>query len=191
MLHELMAPYADERPLLIGHSLGGLYAAQMALEAPGRYRGVVLINPGGFLLPDSAPRGREFRDFLATGEAHAILNRVFHKPPRHLRLVAKGLQAQMRSPVILDFLDAMPASEMITAEQVARLPADGLLFCGQEDHFLPAGTLQAWAAHFPGTVQWLARSAHASQVECAGIIAGRIRAALPGFADRAHLVPQV
>lgn len=174
MLHALMAPYADQRPLLIGHSLGGLYAAQMALEAPERYRGVVLINPGGFLLPDSGPNGRKFREFLASGSADAILHRVFHKPAPHLKVVAKGLQQQMRSAVILDFLDAMPASEMITAEQVARLPQDSLLFCGREDYFLPPGTLQGWAAHFPGEVTWLDGSAHASQVECAGLIARRI-----------------
>ncbi len=178
ILHTLMTPYAARRPLLIGHSLGGLFAAKMMLEAPERYSGLVLINPGGLMLPDSIQKGRQFRDFLATGDRMALFERVFHQPPAYWRIVAGGIQRQLRSPVVLDFIDAMQAHDMITTSEVGQLPNHGMLFLGEEDRFLPAGTPEGYGQHFPGKVVWLPKSAHASQIECASQIATTIRHAL-------------
>ncbi|MBC7544187.1 MAG: alpha/beta hydrolase [Candidatus Sericytochromatia bacterium] len=175
ILHTLVEPLADQRPLLIGHSLGGLFAAKMMLEAPERYSGLVLINPGGLKLPESARDGKIFRDFLAFGDRMEIFQRIFHQPPAFMRIVAPGIQRQLQAPVVLDFIDAMHDYDMITPAEVAQLPAHGLLFLGEEDQFLPPGTLEGYAVRFPGQVTWLPNSAHASQVECAGQIAGAIR----------------
>lgn len=45
---------AIERPFLIGHSFGGMVAAETAIAHPDRVRGVILVSAAGLILPQHA-----------------------------------------------------------------------------------------------------------------------------------------
>ncbi|CAB1129734.1 AB hydrolase-1 domain-containing protein [Candidatus Hydrogenisulfobacillus filiaventi] len=50
------------RPLLVGHSFGGMVAARALADRPGRFAGAVLISPAGFIEPENVfePSPREW-----------------------------------------------------------------------------------------------------------------------------------
>jgi 4,5:9,10-diseco-3-hydroxy-5,9,17-trioxoandrosta-1(10),2-diene-4-oate hydrolase len=54
LLARFLEALALERPVLLGNSIGGAAAIRLAAQAPGRVRGLVLVNPGG-LLPLNGP----------------------------------------------------------------------------------------------------------------------------------------
>jgi pimeloyl-ACP methyl ester carboxylesterase len=78
-LADAAAAFADrlglERPVLVGHSLGGAVALELAARDPSRYRGLVLVSsppPSGF---PYAPQGDAVRTLIHTNRA--LLEQVF------------------------------------------------------------------------------------------------------------------
>lgn len=100
LLHAFFEPLAAEAPLLVGNSMGGWYGAQMILDQPRRFGGLVMINPGGALVADPEGSGQAFFGFLAAASGQAIVAKLFHRPPLYAPLIAKGLAMQMRAPVV-------------------------------------------------------------------------------------------
>lgn len=91
----------DERPILLGNSIGGAAALSLALSHPGKVRGLVLCNPGGLAPPSALSKAviAGMVRFFAAGERGAAwFARSF---AAYYRLVLPGKRAaEQRARII-------------------------------------------------------------------------------------------
>ncbi|MBC7541912.1 MAG: alpha/beta fold hydrolase, partial [Candidatus Sericytochromatia bacterium] len=116
-LVEFLEPWADRQPIIVGNSMGGWLSVQMMLDRPDLCQRAILINPGGVLVPEPEIARETFREFLATADGRVILAKLLHRPPQAIGLLASGIERQMRSPVVQQFLSTIEDADIL-------LPAD-------------------------------------------------------------------
>ncbi|MBC8164013.1 MAG: alpha/beta fold hydrolase [Roseiflexaceae bacterium] len=131
--------------LVVGNSMGGWLAAEVARTKLDTTRGLVLINPGGALL-DGALSYEEFRALLAADDlasARLVLRRMFGAVPRPLLYVSQSaIQDIFKRPVVRDFMASVTEQEFLQAEDLQALAVPILLLWGETDAFLPSGSLE-------------------------------------------------
>jgi pimeloyl-ACP methyl ester carboxylesterase len=148
-LLEPLARYAAglREPVLVGHSLGGWLAARLALAPGSRARGLVLVNPGGALLPEG--EWAAFRELLERADTRAYLERAFHRAPLALRLFPAEVARVLSSPATRSFLAAVAKEDFLRDAELASLKMPVRIVWGERDRLLPAGTLPFFRAHLP------------------------------------------
>jgi pimeloyl-ACP methyl ester carboxylesterase len=124
-----------ECPDLVGHSLGGLVAAQLAARRPERVRRLVLVAPAGI------PFGRAFA-------GHAVpLARAVVEARRQAVVLLHG--AARAGPSSLLRGGRYATSADVRAE-LASIRAPTLLVWGARDDLVPAWLAGEWARHIGG-----------------------------------------
>lgn len=135
---------------LVGHSLGGWIAAEMAIRSTERLRNLVLVSNGGLAVPGSPPadnflwsREDTMRNLYADQAiAEAALARELSpddqmKIARRQQLVAKLVwNPRWHNPALAKWLRRI------------RIPTD--VIWGEEDRLFPVGMATAVAAAIPG-----------------------------------------
>lgn len=140
-----------DKPVLVGHSMGGMIAAEMASIAPRMVDRLVLICPAGLWL-DEAPIPDLFA--LLPFELPGYL---FHDPERHANLLSAG--GDLNDP---EFLTAFlvenhrrlslagkilfPIPDRGLGERLYRVRANTLLIWGKSDKLIPPRYAEAFAA---------------------------------------------
>lgn len=189
---QLGAPVA-----LVGHSLGGLLAADFAGAHPERVSQLALVAPAGFAHP---------RRHLALALAARIAEPLFLLPPRRA-LVAATLRGSVADPASLDPASVAQAYRLAADRALRRafarvyaaglpvlLSADrlrnqrarfahyrGPVLCvwGRADRYLPIAALEAVRRVYPqAAVTILERSGHLPMVEEAAAFASALEAFL-------------
>jgi pimeloyl-ACP methyl ester carboxylesterase len=143
------------RPLLVGHSLGGMIAAEMAAVCPNEVDRLCLIAPAGLWL-DAYPAPDIFsmlpKDFPPTlfhdAElgASLITENVDIKDPKFLIpfLVTNARQLGMAGKLLF------PIPERGLKDRIHRVRARTVLVWGDSDRVFPAPYAQAWKAAIRG-----------------------------------------
>lgn len=143
---------------LIGNSLGGATAIEVALAMPERIRSLTLVDPAGIALPQYPSvyhefiQGRNVFEVRTQVQFDYFLQRVFHRPPLIPPLVRDHLfreferNAKWYRKVLSDLLDGVQDFKDPRFEEVAlnhklpqlRMPT--LIVWGDEDSFFPSET---------------------------------------------------
>jgi len=149
-----------ERPVVVGHSLGGWFAAEVALRRPERVAALALVDPLGLHVPGVevppffgavAPRG-----IGGLGEARALL----FADPEGPCAVAALPDTMVRHQQLLWFGGLAGAARLgwkaphfqsrKLAQRLGRIRVPTLVVRGGLDRLVPAATARAWAAGIPG-----------------------------------------
>ena len=129
-----LAQQGLERCVLGGYSVGGAVALEVALSAPDRLRGLVLIATGARL------RVRpEFFDLLAGDYGAAVeeLLRWWFSPGASPRVVDRARTAlRMVSPAVVHD-DFWAANQFDAMARVGGITLPTLVLCGEEDRLTP------------------------------------------------------
>lgn len=136
-----------ERAILVGHSMGGAIALEVALRYPRRLAGLVLVGSGARLrvapallqgLREDYPRAVEnLVQWLFAGSA-----------PEQTRRAARRQLLEANPGVVLgDFL-ACDAFDVMA--ELPRVETPTLVVCGTEDRMTPLKYSEYLAAHIPG-----------------------------------------
>lgn len=161
-LLELLDALALEQVELIGNSMGGLLACELALAAPERVASLALISPAGFPLEHLAGRLRLLRPFApAVGVAGSWVGmhaeRLARRPrlraaligtvaahPEHIdgRLAAEQLRG-MGKPGLLPALDSLMQHSLEGRLSAIGVPT--LLIWGERDKVLPVRFAERFA----------------------------------------------
>jgi pimeloyl-ACP methyl ester carboxylesterase len=152
---DLMDALGLERPLLVGHSMGGMIAAEMAALAPKQVDRLGLIAPAGLWI-----------DTLPIPDLFALLpfewpGYLFHDVAAGTKLLGAGMN--LEDPKFLnDFLIAnskrlsmagkllFPIPDRGLAERLYRVKAKTVLIWGEQDRMIPAAYGDSFAREIAG-----------------------------------------
>ena len=155
-----------ERPHLVGHSMGGMIAAEMACLVPRGLGRLVLASAAGLWL-DAHP----IPDLFAL-LPHQLAEILFHDPARGAALLTAGVKADDPAAV-REFYIAhtrrltmagkilFPIPNRGVARRLYRLRAPTLVLWGASDRLIPPPYAERWASLIPGAkVSIIAEAGH-------------------------------
>jgi pimeloyl-ACP methyl ester carboxylesterase len=171
----------DEPAIVYGSSLGGGIAIKYALERPALVRALILVSPAGAPLPDD-----EWQALMKTfhvqdpREARAFLERLYHRPPWFLALVAREFPHVLARPAVREILDSATQAHAPSPEDLGRLTMPLLFLWGRSEKLLPASALRYFRAHLPphAVIEEPEGFGHTPQLEVPGKLAARMLAFL-------------
>jgi len=173
-----------DRPILVGHSMGGMIAAEMAALSPERSAGLVLIAPLGLWL-DEHP----IPDIFAT-LPHDVPALLFEDPAVGAARLTGGVDFSDTDALIEFFVGnakrlgtagkiLFPIPNRRLSKRLYRLEAPTLLVWGAADRYVPLAYADAWATLVPGAEVVVVPSAgHMVPVEQPAAVAALIEAFL-------------
>jgi pimeloyl-ACP methyl ester carboxylesterase len=146
---DVVATLGLERPHLVGHSLGGMIAAEMAALAPNDLRSLVLVGAAGLWLPE-----HPIPDLFAF-LPHEYAQVLFADPGRGMTLLTGGLDFS-NLEALADFYIAnsrrmatagkvlFPIPNRRVAKRLYRVTADTLVVWGKQDRLMPPVYGEKW-----------------------------------------------
>jgi pimeloyl-ACP methyl ester carboxylesterase len=158
-----------DRPILVGHSFGGMLAAEMAATEPSRVKKLVLVAPAGLFLQENPTL-----DFFACSPER-LAKAAFHDPESE---AAKAFTAVPTDPEAATEAIVARAKALAMAgrflwpngdrglnERLYRIKAPTLLLWGASDGIIPPAYADAFKRLLTGAsnvkVQKIAAAAHA------------------------------
>jgi pimeloyl-ACP methyl ester carboxylesterase len=172
------------RPSLIGHSMGGMIAAEMACLAPGALDKLVLVDALGLWLDEHpVPDLFSFLPF----EFGDVL---FHDPERGTGLLTGGLDfsddAALREFFVGNARRLGTAGKMLfpvpnrrVSKRLYRATVDTRVVWGESDRLVPPAHADRWAELLPcATVSRIAEAGHMVPYEQPEALAGEVTAFL-------------
>jgi pimeloyl-ACP methyl ester carboxylesterase len=144
-----------ERPHLVGHSMGGMIAAEMACLAPRQVGKLVLVAPAGLWI-DAHP----IPDVFAL-QPHELAACLFTDPAAGAALLTGGIDpsdpAAVRQFYIAHTRRLAMAGKILfpipnrgIAKRLYRVTADTLIVWGADDRLIPVVYGERWAASIAG-----------------------------------------
>jgi pimeloyl-ACP methyl ester carboxylesterase len=173
---------------VVGHSLGGMVAAELALRSPERVSKLVLVNPAGFqkmpLLLRAAGHAFLRESLLSTLLPplwKKVLDVVFCEQNEHTRGFVRSVESTYRvedihgiSAVIAGLKDDFLERDFLAS--LDRLTIPTLLMWGEKDLLTPAKALRETAARLPNvTTHEFPRCGHLPIIECPDRVVELIR----------------
>lgn len=144
-----------ERPHIVGHSMGGMIAAEMAAIAPNDLRKLVLVGAAGLWIPE-----HPIADLYAM-LPHEYPKYLAHDQERGLKLLTGGLDFS-NLEVLADFYIAnsrrmamaskilFPIPNRRVSKRLYRIKADTLVVWGEDDRLIPPVYGEKWKQLIPG-----------------------------------------
>jgi pimeloyl-ACP methyl ester carboxylesterase len=174
---ELLDLVLDEPAIVFGNSLGGAVALGYAFARPDRTRGLFLASPAGARM-DEAELRRFLQAFHLTSpaEARAFLERVYHRPPWFMPLLAGEVQRLFAREVIQTFTRSVRPEHLFTTDQLRSLPMPVHLMWGRSERLMPATHLAFFRRSLPdhATIEEPEGMGHCAHLDDAAALAGKI-----------------
>jgi len=161
--------------VIMGHSMGGALALSLALEAPARVAGLVLVGTGARLrvhplLLEAARAGSVPVETLAT------LVSWWYSPdasPRLRQLAARGLAATNASVLHGDFLACDGFDVM---DRLGAIDQPALVIVGEDDHMTPVKYARFLSEHLPhAQLEVIPTAGHMVMLEQPAAVEGALR----------------
>jgi 3-oxoadipate enol-lactonase len=168
----LLDALSIERAHVVGLSLGGCVAQQIALDAPQRVRSLTLVNTFAHLEPANPRHALVLVSRLALlgvrglpAQAHFVAARLFPKPEQAplRKLAAERIAANDPATYRRLFL-AVGAFDV--RPRLGEITCPTLVIAGDRDTTVPLNVKQALAASIPGAyLELVADSGHATPID--------------------------
>lgn len=149
---------------IVGNSLGGWIAAELALRGSTRMSGVVLVDAAGIEVP-----GHPVADFFSL-TMDQVMQRSFHNPapfrvdPATLPAAAQAAMASNRAALAVYGGTAM--TDPTLRDRLAGITVPTLVLWGDSDRIVDPDYGRAYAAAIPGArFQLLTATGHLPQIE--------------------------
>ena len=123
---------------LVGNSLGGGMALNMAFQQPEVIRALGLVSPAGAQITEErfAELVQSFQLKDAAG-ARVLAHKLFaQRPPLSLLLFADELRKMMSSETVKNIVANISRADLVEAAQLAALPMPTLLIWGKDDPYV-------------------------------------------------------
>ncbi|NJM05608.1 alpha/beta hydrolase [Candidatus Gracilibacteria bacterium] len=138
-------------PLLVGNSLGGWMALQLALKMPQRARGVVALDPGGAML-NGRPSWEPFIETVSVRDLNTvrrIYRQMFGSVPLPLYFGQESFRALFLRDPVTQFVTAALEDDFFQPGELRHVQVPVGLVWGERDAFLPAGSFEFFRDELP------------------------------------------
>jgi pyruvate dehydrogenase E2 component (dihydrolipoamide acetyltransferase) len=165
-----LAKIGVDRVHLVGHSMGGAIAAQLALDDPARVASLALISPAGLGREINADYTRGFARAASRRELKPLVEQLFADPALASRQLVDDLLKYKRMDGVAELLDALQGTLFANGLQsetpglrLADRDVPLLVMWGAQDRIIPA----AHAGNAPprAKVQLLEGAGHMAMME--------------------------
>jgi len=144
-----------EKPHLVGHSMGGMIAAEMASVAPHDVSKLVLVAPAGLWIPEHPIP--DLFSFLP----HEFAQMLFHDRALGEQLLTGGVDLRNMDALVEFYIGntrrlgmagkiLFPIPNRRLSKRLYRLQAPTLLVWGAQDRLIPPLYAKRWQEHLPG-----------------------------------------
>lgn len=151
---DVVAALGIERPHLVGHSMGGMIAAEMACLAPHDLAKLVLVSPAGLWMP-----AHPIPDLFAL-LPFEFATLLFHDPAAGAALLTGGLDFSNLDAVAAFYITnaqqmgmagkiLFPIPNRQLSKRLYRLSAQTLLVWGSSDRLIPPVYAEKWCELVP------------------------------------------
>jgi pimeloyl-ACP methyl ester carboxylesterase len=161
-IHDAIYFYLDlldaldlHQPALIGHGLGGMFAAELAAVQPMRFSHLVLLDPFGLWLP-AAPTldyfvlpPAELAEALYRDRGSAAAQATAKAPEGQEALIAYMLERAQSMAAAARYL--WPNPDHGLSKRLHRVHAPTLIVWGQSDRVVPVAYAAEWQRRIPGS----------------------------------------
>jgi len=158
----LIAALKLDKPHLVGHSMGGWMAAEMAVVAGERFNRLVLNAPAGLNHPDhpGANLGEISPQDLPSYLAHRVEIALRYFPGgSHAPSAEQFVAAREREGAALaNILKVHGMGHPNLRRWLSRIPNKTLVFWGDKDRMLLPGQASIWADRIPNATTHIARN---------------------------------
>ena len=180
---DVVAGLGLERPHLVGHSMGGMIAAEMACLAPRDVAKLVLISPAGLWMDDHpipdifgvTPFELPPLLFHDTTKASLLAGGVDFSDDDALTefMVGNARRLGMAGKILF------PIPNRRLSKRLYRLQAETLVVWGEEDRLIPPVYADKWASSIVGAkIEWIDEAGHMAPFEQTGAVANAVGAFL-------------
>lgn len=146
VMRALMDALGAERFIVGGHSMGGAIALQLALDAPQRVAGLVLVATGARLRVTPQILDRVLTDYEAVVD-FVIAHSFAPSADEALRQVGRHILKATPPQVVYD--DYLACNRFDVMERLAQIAAPALVIGGTADEMTPPKYLHYLAEHLP------------------------------------------
>lgn len=146
VMRALMDALGVERFIVGGHSMGGAIALQLALDAPQRVAGLVLVATGARLRVTPQILDRVLTDYEAVVD-FVIAHSFAPSADEALRQVGRRILKATPPQVVYD--DYLACNRFDVMERLAQIAAPALVIGGTADEMTPPKYLHYLAEHLP------------------------------------------
>ncbi len=136
---------------VVGNSLGGAMAVQLAAEHPELVRALGLVAPAGADVGHDLIREvLESMDVRTAEQSRALTRRLFHRPPWVMMLFADTLRGVYSTPAVRALsADALATGEYLKPEVLKGLTMPVLFVWGGSEKLLPHQSLDFFRSYLP------------------------------------------
>lgn len=155
VLRAFVEQEVKEPAFIVGNSLGGAMAVNLAADHPRWVRALALVAPAGAELPveENAALLNSFT-VRTPAEARAFTRRLFHQAPLPALLLAPELTRFYDTPTVKALTAEVMATQLSLEPQAVRNLSMPVLFLwGGSERLLPSRSLDWFRAHLPSHAQ--------------------------------------
>jgi pimeloyl-ACP methyl ester carboxylesterase len=161
-IHDAIYFYLDlldglelRQPALVGHGLGGMFAAELAAVQPTRFSHLVLLDPFGLWLPEAPTLDyfvlppAELAEALYRDRGSAAAQATAKAPEGQEALIAYMLERAQSMAAAARYLWPIPDRGL--SKRLHRVRAPTLIVWGQSDRVVPVAYGAEWQRRIPGS----------------------------------------
>lgn len=149
-ISEAIEHFGAEPKVLIGNSLGGAVALQLAIDAPQRVAALGLLSPAGArIAPHEWERLIDTFKVDSRAAALQLLGRIHHRKPWYLPAFSADFLACLQRSAVQDVLRSANPDDSFTPHELRSLSMPVLLVWGQSERILPRSAFEYFRKHLP------------------------------------------
>jgi pimeloyl-ACP methyl ester carboxylesterase len=169
--YELFDKLGLKSPAIVGHSFGGMVAAELAATAPERVGKLILISPIGLWRDDAPVRNwmiitpaTDLPKYLLADPTGPVARQVFGMPDDPAQRTEMQIQLIWSMACTGKFVWPIPDKGL--KKRIHRITAPSLIVWGKEDRLVPPIYANEFAERIPGSqVQMVDGAGHLPQLE--------------------------